>query len=107
MSAVCLHLQVVDQNIKNVEDLQDDYNFKINTLKNRGERALPSDHKLKFSHFWRSEENHFHVGRKRNERHDGEGAGEREDADRDDVLRAESQTSGGLQINLFLISILQ
>uniref|UniRef100_A0A3Q0SCL3 Signal transducer and activator of transcription n=1 Tax=Amphilophus citrinellus TaxID=61819 RepID=A0A3Q0SCL3_AMPCI len=29
--------QVVDQNIKNVEDLQDEYDFKINTLKNRGE----------------------------------------------------------------------
>ncbi|XP_061572079.1 signal transducer and activator of transcription 1a isoform X3 [Cololabis saira] len=28
-------VQVVDQNIKNVEDLQDDYNFKMNTLKNR------------------------------------------------------------------------
>uniref|UniRef100_A0A665VUJ5 Signal transducer and activator of transcription n=1 Tax=Echeneis naucrates TaxID=173247 RepID=A0A665VUJ5_ECHNA len=28
-------LQVQDQNIKNVEDLQDEYDFKINTLKNR------------------------------------------------------------------------
>ncbi|XP_029375386.1 signal transducer and activator of transcription 1a isoform X1 [Echeneis naucrates] len=28
-------LQIVDQNIKNVEDLQDEYDFKINTLKNR------------------------------------------------------------------------
>uniref|UniRef100_A0A665VWS2 Signal transducer and activator of transcription n=1 Tax=Echeneis naucrates TaxID=173247 RepID=A0A665VWS2_ECHNA len=27
--------QIVDQNIKNVEDLQDEYDFKINTLKNR------------------------------------------------------------------------
>lgn len=30
-------LQVVDQNIKNVEDLQDEYDFNMNTLKNRGE----------------------------------------------------------------------
>uniref|UniRef100_A0A3Q4HRY6 STAT transcription factor protein interaction domain-containing protein n=1 Tax=Neolamprologus brichardi TaxID=32507 RepID=A0A3Q4HRY6_NEOBR len=30
-------VQVVDQNIKNVEDLQDEYDFKVNTLKNRGE----------------------------------------------------------------------
>uniref|UniRef100_A0A665VVS1 Signal transducer and activator of transcription n=1 Tax=Echeneis naucrates TaxID=173247 RepID=A0A665VVS1_ECHNA len=29
--------QIVDQNIKNVEDLQDEYDFKINTLKNRGQ----------------------------------------------------------------------
>ncbi|XP_063323821.1 signal transducer and activator of transcription 1a isoform X1 [Pelmatolapia mariae] len=28
-------VQVVDQNIKNVEDLQDEYDFKVNTLKNR------------------------------------------------------------------------
>ncbi|XP_034533399.1 signal transducer and activator of transcription 1a isoform X1 [Notolabrus celidotus] len=28
-------VQVVDQNIKNLEDVQDDYDFKINTLKNR------------------------------------------------------------------------
>uniref|UniRef100_A0A7N6B8E7 Signal transducer and activator of transcription n=1 Tax=Anabas testudineus TaxID=64144 RepID=A0A7N6B8E7_ANATE len=30
-----LCLQLVDQNIKNVEDLQDEYDFKMNTLKNR------------------------------------------------------------------------
>uniref|UniRef100_A0A8D3ANJ0 Signal transducer and activator of transcription n=1 Tax=Scophthalmus maximus TaxID=52904 RepID=A0A8D3ANJ0_SCOMX len=30
--------QFVDQNIKNVEDLQDEYDFKVNTLKNRGEQ---------------------------------------------------------------------
>uniref|UniRef100_A0A3Q3F5X0 Signal transducer and activator of transcription 1a n=1 Tax=Labrus bergylta TaxID=56723 RepID=A0A3Q3F5X0_9LABR len=29
-------VQVADQNIKNLEDLQDDYDFKFNTLKNRG-----------------------------------------------------------------------
>uniref|UniRef100_A0A669D6X7 Signal transducer and activator of transcription n=1 Tax=Oreochromis niloticus TaxID=8128 RepID=A0A669D6X7_ORENI len=36
---------VVDQNIKNVEDLQDEYDFKVNTLKNRGEeiRKLVQD----------------------------------------------------------------
>lgn len=28
-------VQIVDQNIKNLEDLQDEYDFKINTLKNR------------------------------------------------------------------------
>uniref|UniRef100_A0AAX7TAE4 Signal transducer and activator of transcription n=1 Tax=Astatotilapia calliptera TaxID=8154 RepID=A0AAX7TAE4_ASTCA len=32
--------QVVDQNIKNVEDLQDEYDFKVNTLKNRGEEIV-------------------------------------------------------------------
>uniref|UniRef100_A0A671XHQ9 Signal transducer and activator of transcription n=1 Tax=Sparus aurata TaxID=8175 RepID=A0A671XHQ9_SPAAU len=38
-SNVCslLLTQVADQNIKNLEDLQDEYDFKVNTLKNRGE----------------------------------------------------------------------
>uniref|UniRef100_A0A671XKC7 Signal transducer and activator of transcription n=1 Tax=Sparus aurata TaxID=8175 RepID=A0A671XKC7_SPAAU len=45
-SNVCslLLTQVADQNIKNLEDLQDEYDFKVNTLKNRGEEeALLSD----------------------------------------------------------------
>lgn len=29
--------QMADQSIKNLEDQQDEYDFKINTLKNRGE----------------------------------------------------------------------
>lgn len=28
---------MVDGNIKNVEDLQDEYDFRVNSLKNRGE----------------------------------------------------------------------
>lgn len=32
--------QIADQNIKNVEDLQDEYDFKMNTLKNRGGEGL-------------------------------------------------------------------
>uniref|UniRef100_A0A3Q3J732 Signal transducer and activator of transcription n=1 Tax=Monopterus albus TaxID=43700 RepID=A0A3Q3J732_MONAL len=43
---------IVDQNIKNLEDLQDEYDFKINTLKNRGEefywqRSVSKQHVLK------------------------------------------------------------
>lgn len=41
-SNVCslLLTQVADQNIKNLEDLQDEYDFKVNTLKNRGEEEV-------------------------------------------------------------------
>uniref|UniRef100_A0AAQ4NNQ4 Signal transducer and activator of transcription n=1 Tax=Gasterosteus aculeatus aculeatus TaxID=481459 RepID=A0AAQ4NNQ4_GASAC len=35
-----LLLQVADQNIKNLEELQDEYDFKVNTLKSRGEIKL-------------------------------------------------------------------
>lgn len=35
-----LLLQVADQNIKNLEELQDEYDFKVNTLKSRGEIIL-------------------------------------------------------------------
>lgn len=31
---------MADQNIKNLEDLQDEYDFKVNTLKNRGEENI-------------------------------------------------------------------
>lgn len=31
---------MADQNIKNLEDLQDEYDFKVNTLKNRGEEKV-------------------------------------------------------------------
>uniref|UniRef100_A0A3B5A2K6 Signal transducer and activator of transcription n=1 Tax=Stegastes partitus TaxID=144197 RepID=A0A3B5A2K6_9TELE len=39
--------QVVDQNIKNLEDLQDEYDFRINTLKNRGEKKWRRFHVLR------------------------------------------------------------
>lgn len=31
---------MADQSIKNLEDQQDEYDFKINTLKNRGEKNV-------------------------------------------------------------------
>lgn len=38
--------QMADQSIKNLEDQQDEYDFKINTLKNRGEsKHTASDRK--------------------------------------------------------------
>uniref|UniRef100_A0A8C4DQ13 Signal transducer and activator of transcription n=1 Tax=Dicentrarchus labrax TaxID=13489 RepID=A0A8C4DQ13_DICLA len=41
-------VQVADQNIKNLEDLQDEYDFKGNTLKNRELLlCLPASHKLR------------------------------------------------------------
>ncbi|XP_020503866.2 signal transducer and activator of transcription 1-alpha/beta isoform X1 [Labrus bergylta] len=38
-------VQVADQNIKNLEDLQDDYDFKFNTLKNRENEMNGMTHK--------------------------------------------------------------
>lgn len=43
---------MADQSIKNLEDQQDEYDFKINTLKNRGERGgATSDRKRRLISF--------------------------------------------------------
>lgn len=42
---------MADQSIKNLEDQQDEYDFKINTLKNRGEGGAASDRKRRLISF--------------------------------------------------------
>uniref|UniRef100_A0A8C5DIK9 Signal transducer and activator of transcription n=1 Tax=Gouania willdenowi TaxID=441366 RepID=A0A8C5DIK9_GOUWI len=42
--------QEVDQNIKSLEELQDEYDFNYNTLKNRGERTILSYELLNVTH---------------------------------------------------------
>ena len=48
MDPISFSIQVADQNIKNLEDLQDEYDFKINTLKNRGEEDVSSSSQKRF-----------------------------------------------------------
>lgn len=89
---------MADQNIKNLEDLQDEYDFKVNTLKNRGEENIYKK-SVEQRHYVVCEaklwfKGYTHLFREWDKWHDTKGAGEREDDSWEDVLWTESQTTG-------------
>lgn len=93
--------QMTDQSIKKLEDLQDEYDFKLNTLKNRGGFLVLLLRLVLLVHVRMlcvedDVTDYVFLCRERRELFVTQGAGQGEDVDRNDVLGPQDHATGQL-----------